>query len=990
MSIKFECSISPSGAVVTIGNKRPFRAVEKVPFESAGRHLRRASDRAMRALTNDGSATIENGDLHLPHSTIANLPNALAADIGLPVLESSSLALEFDGRIDTPEANIRVRWFDANNRPIPATRQGAFLRIGAEYRRLSQPLFKIAEAVDAFNETVGAALESRVAAWAPLQTILAGTTGREISADGYMKGLTFYQAGAFGLDVTETESGPDFVPVLMSPIKVASVEDNAPTEEVVQGETEERNVELRDQEADALLPPLLQRQFTDRCFSKTAPIRDAYVLGRNTFLFVTPDLKIALDIVRAKRSAPLAERKEFLRNPRTSIGDALRTSGLETSSVFVETSQYSDRVDGLGVWKEIALPPSSCPIAWLPVDSFGSANLNKIVTHANVDEIAAKVEAASAEGRTSIVVGDQTIPIADIASEIDRVQADENAEPTPKTHDDVRPEDHVEKEDVAEPVGLTIKTNIDGVDYEVARRPRKPLLATDFPAVQMNANRPKEHQLQGFAWLVEAWIKGWPGVLLADDMGLGKTYQALAFLTWIRATLDARGRRHPTAAALGPLLVVAPTALLRNWLAESKLHLAGEGLGEAVEAFGAGLKRLKRPKDESWTPEDALDLDLLRSADWILTTYETLADNHRAFARVPYSVVIFDEIQKIKEPGSINTRSAKTLNADFVIGLTGTPIENRIEDLWSIFDRIAPGYLGGLREFSTRYGNEDPEALKQLKALVDEPGEQWPSPMLRRMKDRARDGLPRKESIAYRVNMPPLQAEVYRQIVVKALADADTKRQMLETLHRLRSISLHPRGAVGVDTGNVESVSTWLNESARMRKSVEVLRQLKGLGAKAIIFVEDLAIQRAFAEAMATIFDLNDVPGIINGGVPSDKRQKVVDEFQRSPPGFGLLVLSPKAAGIGLTITAANHVLHLSRWWNPAVEDQCNDRAYRIGQTRDVTVHLPLAVHPEFGDDSFDVKLNELLERKRSLSRNMLCPPESGNEVTELFANIVK
>jgi SNF2 family DNA or RNA helicase len=262
--------------------------------------------------------------------------------------------------------------------------------------------------------------------------------------------------------------------------------------------------------------------------------------------------------------------------------------------------------------------------------------------------------------------------------------------------------------------------------------------------------------------------------------------------------------------------------------------------------------------------------------------------------------------------------------------------------------------------------------------------------MLRRMKDRARDGLPSKESMAYRVNMPPIQAEAYRQIVVKALADADTKRQMLETLHRLRAISLHPRGAVGVDTGNLESANTWLNESARMRKSVEVLRQLKDRGAKAIVFVEDLAIQRAFAEAMATIFDLDDVPGIINGGVPGDKRQKVVDDFQGAPNGFGLLVLSPKAAGVGLTITAANHVIHLSRWWNPAVEDQCNDRAYRIGQTRDVTIHLPMAIHPKFADDSFDARLNELLERKRSLSRNMLCPPESANDVTELFANIVR
>ena len=205
-------------------------------------------------------------------------------------------------------------------------------------------------------------------------------------------------------------------------------------------------------------------------------------------------------------------------------------------------------------------------------------------------------------------------------------------------------------------------------------------------------------------WLVEAWRRGWPGVLLADDMGLGKTYQALAFLSWIRGNQAARGRRHPTAPALGPMMVVAPTALLRNWRAEAERHLAGDGLGEVVEAFGSGLRRLKRPKDADWSADNSIDLDQLRSAEWILTTYETLADNHRSFARVPYSVVVFDEMQKIKEPGSINTRSAKTLNVDFVIGLTGTPIENELEDLWSIFDGWRPATLARCGTFRDATG----------------------------------------------------------------------------------------------------------------------------------------------------------------------------------------------------------------------------------------------------------------------------------------------
>lgn len=136
---------------------------------------------------------------------------------------------------------------------------------------------------------------------------------------------------------------------------------------------------------------------------------------------------------------------------------------------------------------------------------------------------------------------------------------------------------------------------------------------------------------------------------------------------------------------------------------------------------------------------------------------------------------------------------------------------------------------------------------------------------------------------------------------------------------------------------------------------------------------------------MATHLDLDRQPSIINGSVPGERRLEIVDRFQASLLPFDLLVLSPKAAGIGLTITAANHVIHLSRWWNPAVEDQCNDRCYRIGQQKPVTIHLPIAVHPDYGESSFDVRLDALLERKRQLSRDMLLPPVADGDVEALF-----
>jgi SNF2 family DNA or RNA helicase len=265
-----------------------------------------------------------------------------------------------------------------------------------------------------------------------------------------------------------------------------------------------------------------------------------------------------------------------------------------------------------------------------------------------------------------------------------------------------------------------------------------------------------------------------------------------------------------------------------------------------------------------------------------------------------------------------------------------------------------------------------------------------PAPMLRRMKDAARDGLPRKIMKTYKELMPQVQATAYSNVLAKAGSGGESRKQMLETLHRLRGVSLHPHRADDVDTSDRDSIESWIGASARLSKCADLLRTIAGHGEKAIVFIEDLAVQRAFAESMAIIFDLEEIPSIINGSLVGEKRQAIVDRFQKADIGFDLLVLSPRAAGLGLTITAATHVLHLSRWWNPAVEDQCNDRAYRIGQNRDVTVHIPLAVHPDYGDQSFDVKLDQLLERKRTLSRDILLPPELAGDLEGLFGQVAR
>ena len=375
----------------------------------------------------------------------------------------------------------------------------------------------------------------------------------------------------------------------------------------------------------------------------------------------------------------------------------------------------------------------------------------------------------------------------------------------------------------------------------------------------------------------------------------------------------------------------------------------------------------------------------------VLTTYETLRDYHFSFARTRFGLIIYDEIQKLKNPGSQVTRAASALNADFTLGMTGTPVENRLQDLWSIFDILAPGFLGSSREFERKYPIDNRDALGRLKAQLMDPIEGRPPYMLRRMKADALEGLPSKTVHILQSVMPPRQAQIYRDLVMRAAAASSAgtlgKGGMLSTLANMRGVSLHPddpREALG-------NLGDYAGNSARLGQTLAVLDKVASANEKALIFVEDLAMQEHLAGMIQEHFQLRSRPMRINGGVPGPKRQALVDAFQGNPGSFDVMILSPRAGGVGLTLTAANHVIHLSRWWNPAVEDQATDRVYRIGQTRDVHVYLPLAVHPDgdLGPSSFDLRLNALIERKRQLSRDLFLPPEvNDGELSDLFREV--
>lgn len=982
----FASTIETDGVRIAVQERR-FLRQRQVPLaewpalaEATGRIAR-----SLARMVEAGEARREGETVVMSHPAVAALPGTLAEALGLGPVATLSATLSFEHKMTDPNGRIRLKWYDAAESVVrPSRRVGAFLEIGSHRHRLSHALFELVEAVEGYNAGTGASPEARIEGWAPVQALLRNNFAREArSDDAYLKSLTVYQAGAFALDVRETADGPDFVPVVMGREKRVADDDTDGPDDGAMTEAARQ----RDETTDALLPPRLQQRFAEDLFSADSRSRSGFVLDRNTYLVLDPEVKAALDVVRAKRRAPAAERRAFLRNPKPALEAALgdEAAGAGTS-VFVETAQYSERVLGLGLWKPPAMPwLKTVAGQWMP-ERFPLQVGDRLLPmdEDRFGELTRGLREAEATASEKVEFDDMTLARPDVERALQPflpaaapLSGEESqAPPAPADTSSGTPETSGVRE------VLLISQNLEGLDYAVAWPKR--LIRTDkaFPHPTLAATAPKPHQEDGFAWLVEAWQAGWPGVLLADDMGLGKTFQALAFLAWLRRE---RERAGLVGAKHQPILVVAPTALLRNWADEAGRHLAGEALGRRVDAYGSGLARLRRARAADTPPEEALDLRQLREADWILTTYETLANHHRAFARLSYSVAVFDEAQKIKAPGSINTQSAKAMNADFVLALTGTPIENRLTDLWCIMDRVVPGYLGDLKTFAKRYDEGSEAERDDLRAKLDRSDARTPAVLLRRMKAEILSGLPMKRVETRRVVMPPTQAAAYAQAVASARLGARGQNAMLQAIHSFRGVSLHPNGASEIDPYDGASVETWISRSARVRHAIDCLEAIRAKGEKALIFLEDRAVQRVLAAAIATHFGLEREPAVINGSTPGDRRLEIVDAFQAAPPGFGCLVLSPKAAGVGLTITAANHVVHLSRWWNPAVEDQCNDRVYRIGQTKDVTIHVPVAVHPDFGDTSFDVTLDALLERKRALSRDMLVPPVADGDVSTLF-----
>jgi hypothetical protein len=475
----------------------------------------------------------------------------------------------------------------------------------------------------------------------------------------------------------------------------------------------------------------------------------------------------------------------------------------------------------------------------------------------------------------------------------------------------------------------------------------------------------KPHQRAGVAWLWNHIEAGTPGVLLADDMGLGKTLQVACVLA-MRLAAAPRGKVG------APALVVAPTILLDNWLVEIERFFRPGVFGQVVLLHGDALQAHRTSR--------GLDTERIQAAALVLTNYETLARYQVSLLRVDFSVVAFDEAQAIKNESTLRSRAAQGLKRTFAVAITGTPVENRLKDLWAIFEALQPQReqraFGTRATFEADYERDRVGGVERLRERLGFPSAA--SVVLRREKAKALRDLPQKVMHERPVEMTPHQHALERSIV-------RSMRQQgpLGVLDKLRKLYQHPE-LVAPRAGPRLSVEDAKAQSPKVRETLAILDDVRRLGEKAIVFTQWVEMQDLLQRVIRAEFGLPRVDLINGDPVLRARATQTIARFSATP-GFDVLVLSPLAAGVGLTITAANHVIHYGRWWNPAKEDQATDRAHRIGQTREVHVYYPLLHHPGAPQAGFDVRLHELVERKRAVARDFLAPPQDDQLERELL-----
>jgi SNF2 family DNA or RNA helicase len=980
--MQFDISVAPDG--LTLTPKRDTGILHRLFRRGVEPDLTHLSDaeRSLAFAIADAKATadeirerisVDSDRIFISHRVAASLGKEASAALGLPPLVDFTLKTDVEGIVGSTNFRLRYEWSKNGQRQLPV-RAGSILQTANGQRRMPLWMLDAIEVADGFasrKDEMGdwEALARYRKALDPAISLDSSDAQARISMTDFLSGLEVKLADSFSISPRSDEDF-DIVPFSTDTLDASTDGFSEVSEDMSEVEGLDRKAFQTLVRGRGALP--------------------AYRLSPGKYLVVDRGASPALEVMATMQKSSPEERRGFIRNPLPKLTEAfernLRARGkLEglsqaaeeeaieaaLSPSFIETREYaefSDRVTGVVKFEKPDLGEfEGSGTTWLPEDFARKlADVLSSKSKPELEQLRERIADAVDQGLPQVEFEDVVIPARPEAIRLldERIAAVDS--------DNLTPGAELEPAGEKGPFVLDTEVNFDELKWHATLRPRSSSITGILPD---GVRTPlKSHQVESFQWQIDAWRAGLPGVLNADEQGLGKTLQTIAFLSWIKsvtASTEAKNR--------GPILIVAPTSLLENWEQEVRNHMDEDGLGHLIRLYGSGLGSRKMTGAKGKDTDDAiakLDLRMLQEAVsegrahrfWLLTTYTTLTNYQHSLARIPFSVAVFDEIQALKNPVSLRAAAARTVNANFRIGLTGTPIENSTVDLWAITDQLAPGSLDSLKEFRQRYAKPDDGNMAELHSRVFVPQGRVPALAIRRLKETVAKELPTKSRRIHPRLMPEMQAIAYDDARIK-LASGGPGAQ-LKMLHHIRTVSVHP--ALDGRMTDAEFVGL----SGRLSATMDILRHIREKRERALVFIEHRQMQYRFIELAKASFGLHNID-LINGDTPIPQRQAIVNRFQRhlsDEPAFDLLVLGPKAAGTGLTLTAATHVIHLSRWWNPAVEEQCNDRVHRIGQSKPVTVHVPMAIHAGYREHSFDCLLQSLMMRKRRLASAALWP----------------
>ncbi len=897
----------------------------KIPFEKwqhiQDNYLSELS--ILNEFVDNGLAINTNNACEVDTLTVLKLGDIDKQILGLPNNYPYEIYIQSIGTLNQQSFNFKCGFYDfvPNGNLLPVKRNGPVIEIESRKYLLSQTQYFICESVEEFN-----------AVPEPDRTFT-----NNLKRFSKIKGLSKMAASLFDSYLeNENVYQPDKIKINLA----------------FENETLEITPSIGFENQTGFL----------KSFDQFNSVRDVYNVTDNTGKTVRIPIdenqkKVLNKLKEVRRTGDKETINKITAHPEELFDDD--TVDDDTVDISELYKFYGDRVIEIGVYKP-KFYPFVCPYKseWIPGLKINDNTGLKIIRFKNpieLNEFEKELHTAQKSGQQSFTWKEQVIPNEE-AEKFLRIAKKQFENPT---------EPYNDKESLKEDKVLIIKENAETLEHsEVMEHPDSIVHTFNDVPNLVKSVQLKEHQKEGIAWLQNLYKENFSGCLLADDMGLGKTLQLLYFIEW----------HSQNGNDSKPYLIVAPVSLLENWENEYKRFFAPQKLTMITINSEYGLKKQHNKEDH----------EKLQRKQIILTNYETIRTYQLNIGTIDFAVIVLDEAQKIKTPGTLITSACKALKADFKIAMTGTPVENTLVDLWCIMDFSVSCLLGTTKDFAKEFQNPLKNSETDVAQLCEALRNKIGIFIKRRLKKDVAKDLPEKfDNAQSRIEkqMPPVQLERYKVEMDRAKnTDMESENRgalILKSLQAIRDISDHPYLADKqvLSYPSNELVAT----SAKLQILLDILGNIRSKEEKVIVFADRKDTQKMLQKVIYEYYRISS--SIINGDTPATKqaegkiklsRQQTIDKYQ-SVKGFNVIIMSPIAAGVGLNVTGANHIIHYSRHWNPAKEEQATDRAYRIGQQKDVHVYYPMAV-ADF--DSFDLILDRLLARKKALAASTLYPTE--------------